>query len=90
MARISSSTESSENRARVLWEFFDRAFLRLGLLDGSAGLAFAALSSASTLLEYLKLYELERAIARGERTPPVGARIEDTAALRSGALTSAR
>lgn len=44
---------------RVLWEFFDRAFLRLGLLDGSAGLAFAALSSASTLLEYLKLYELE-------------------------------
>jgi len=47
--------------ARVLWEFFDRAFLRLGFLDGSAGLTFAALSSANTLLKYLKLRELERA-----------------------------
>ena len=67
--------------ARVLWEFFDRAFLRLGFLDGSAGLTFAALSSANTLIKYLKLRELERAIARGERTPPQGVRIEDTAAL---------
>lgn len=67
--------------ARVLWEFFDRAFLRLGFLDGSAGLTFAALSSANTLLKYLKLRELERAIARGERLPPQGVRIEDTAAL---------
>jgi hypothetical protein len=67
--------------ARVLWEFFDRAFLRLGFLDGSAGLTFAALSSANTLLKYLKLRELERAIARGERMPPQGVRIEDTAAL---------
>jgi len=76
--------------ARVLWEFFDRAFLRLGFLDGSAGLTFAALSSANTLLKYLKLYELERAIARGERTPPEGVRIEDTAALRIRALLRAR
>ena len=59
--------------ARVLWEFFDRAFLRLGFLDGSAGLTFAALSSANTLLKYLKLRELERAIARGERIRPVSA-----------------
>jgi len=66
---------------RVLWEFFDRAFLRLGFLDGSAGLTFAALSSANTLLKYLKLRELERAIALGERRPPQGVRIEDTAAL---------
>jgi glycosyltransferase involved in cell wall biosynthesis len=76
--------------ARVLWEFFDRAFLRLGFLDGAAGLTFAALSSANTLLKYLKLRELERAIARGERTPPEGVRIEDTATLRIRALLRAR
>ena len=75
---------------RVLWEFFDRAILRLGFLDGSAGLTFAALSSASTLLKYLKLRELERAIAQGERMPPEGVRIEDTAALRIRALLGAR
>jgi glycosyltransferase involved in cell wall biosynthesis len=68
--------------ARVLWEFFDRAFLRLGFLDGSAGLTFAALSSANTLLKHLKLRELERAIALGERMPPEGVRIEDTATPR--------
>ena len=76
--------------ARVLWEFFDRAFLRLGFLDGSAGLTFAALSSANTLLKYLKLRELERAIALGERLPPESARIEDTATIRIRALLRAR
>jgi glycosyltransferase involved in cell wall biosynthesis len=76
--------------ARVLWEFFDRAFLRLGFLDGSAGLTFAALSSTNTLVKYLKLRELERAIARGERTQPQGVRIEDTAAIRVRALLGSR
>jgi hypothetical protein len=33
---------------------------------------------------------MERAIARGERTPPEGVRIEDTAALRIRALMRAR
>ncbi len=75
---------------RVAWEFFDRTFLRLGLLDGTAGLTFAALSAANTLLKYLKLRELERAIARGERMPPANARAEDTAVLRIRALTRAR
>ncbi len=42
---------------RVLWELFDRCFLRLGILDGSPGLTFAALSTANTLLKYLKLRE---------------------------------
>jgi glycosyltransferase involved in cell wall biosynthesis len=46
---------------RVAWEFFDRAFLRLGFLDGSAGLTFAALSTGNTLLKYLKLAEISRA-----------------------------
>jgi glycosyltransferase involved in cell wall biosynthesis len=76
--------------ARVAWEFFDRAFLRLGVLDGSVGLTFAALSSANTLLKYVKLRELVRAIARGERLPPQDARAEDTGVLRIRALTRAR
>jgi glycosyltransferase involved in cell wall biosynthesis len=71
---------------RVAWEFFDRAILRLGILDGTAGLTFAALSSANTLIKYLKLRELEDAIARGERLPPANARAEDTAVLRIRAL----
>ncbi|MEO8053602.1 MAG: glycosyltransferase family 2 protein [Acidobacteriota bacterium] len=71
---------------RVVWEFFDRAILRLGVLDGTAGLTFAALSSANTLVKYLKLRELEKAIARGERLPPANARAEDTAVLRIRAL----
>lgn len=75
---------------RVVWEFFDRAFVRLGVLDGTAGLTFAALSAANTLLKYLKLRELERAIASGERLPPVNARAEDTAVLRVRAATRAR
>lgn len=48
---------------RVSWEFFDRAVLRLGFLDGTAGLTFAALSAANTLLKYLKLRELEKKAA---------------------------
>jgi len=76
--------------ARVLWELFDRAVLRLGFLDGSAGLTFAGLSTASTLLKYLKLREMERAIAHGARTPPEGVRIEDTATLRIRATLGAR
>ena len=75
---------------RVAWEFFDRAFLRLGVLDGTAGLTFAALSAANTLLKYLKLRELERAIERGERTPPTNVRAEDTAVLRLRALLRLR
>ena len=46
---------------RVAWEFLDRAFLRLGILDGIAGLTFAALSAGNTLLKYEKLAELVRA-----------------------------
>jgi len=75
---------------RVAWDFFDRAFLRLGVLDGTAGLTFAALSAANTLLKYLKLRELERAIARGERLSPANARAEDTGVLRIRALTRRR
>jgi hypothetical protein len=51
---------------RVAWDFFDRAVLRLGFLDGTAGLTFAALSAGNTLLKYLKLRELETNAARGQ------------------------
>lgn len=45
---------------RVAWEFLDRAVLHLGLLDGTAGLTYAALSSGNTLFKYLKLRALLR------------------------------
>ena len=51
---------------RVAWDFFDRAVLRLGFLDGTAGLTFAALSAGNTLLKYLKLRELETNAARDQ------------------------
>ncbi|MBI4377009.1 MAG: glycosyltransferase family 2 protein [Elusimicrobia bacterium] len=41
------------------WEFFSRAVLRLGLLDGHAGLIWAALSAYHAWLKYAKLKELE-------------------------------
>lgn len=67
---------------RVAWDFFDRAVLRLGILDGTAGLTFAALSAGNTLLKYLKLRELERnpagdaeaETARAAETLSLGAR----------------
>jgi glycosyltransferase involved in cell wall biosynthesis len=54
---------------RVAWEFVDRAFLRLAVLDGAPGLTFAALSAANTLLKYLKLAELTEARARERALP---------------------
>ena len=43
-----------------LWEFFQRTVLRLGLHDGTAGLAWAGLSSFHTWLKYMKLRELSK------------------------------
>ena len=54
---------------RVAWEFVDRAFLRLAVLDGAPGLTFAALSAANTLLKYLKLAELTEERGRGRALP---------------------
>lgn len=45
---------------RVGWELFDRAVLRLGILDGREGLTWAMLSTGNTLLKNLKLRELWR------------------------------
>lgn len=46
------------------WEFFSRVVLKLGLLDGAAGVVWAGLSAFHGWLKYLKLRELER--NRGE------------------------
>jgi len=43
------------------WEFFARVILKLGLLDGTPGIAWAALSSFHTWVKYVKLREMERA-----------------------------
>ncbi|MHB2026453.1 MAG: glycosyltransferase family 2 protein [Elusimicrobiota bacterium] len=45
--------------ALLPWEFFSRAVLRLGVLDGHAGLIWAGLSAFHRWLKYAKLKELE-------------------------------
>ncbi|MBI5202948.1 MAG: glycosyltransferase family 2 protein [Elusimicrobia bacterium] len=42
------------------WELFVRLILKLGLLDGRAGVVYAGLSSFHTWIKYVKLRELER------------------------------
>jgi glycosyltransferase involved in cell wall biosynthesis len=42
------------------WEFFARAVLKLGLLDGYPGLVWAGLSAFHSWLKYVKLGELSR------------------------------
>lgn len=43
------------------WEFFARAVLKLGVLDGYPGLVWAGLAAFHSWLKYAKLRELERA-----------------------------
>lgn len=42
------------------WELFHRLVLRLGVLDGTPGVAWAGLSAFHTWVKYLKLRELQR------------------------------
>lgn len=42
------------------WEFFARAVLRLGILDGFPGLVWAGLSAFHSWLKYVKLGEMQR------------------------------
>jgi glycosyltransferase involved in cell wall biosynthesis len=42
------------------WEFFARAILKLGILDGYPGLVWAGLSAYHSWLKYVKLGELQR------------------------------
>lgn len=42
------------------WEFFARAVLKLGVLDGGAGLTWAALAAYHSWLKYAKLAEMQR------------------------------
>lgn len=43
-----------------LWEFFSRAVLKLGVLDGIPGLVWAGLSAFHSWLKYAKLKEMEK------------------------------
>ncbi len=43
------------------WEFFSRAFLKLGFLDGYQGLVWAGLSSFHSWLKYVKLGRMHKA-----------------------------
>jgi glycosyltransferase involved in cell wall biosynthesis len=42
------------------WEFFARAVLKLGVLDGRAGLVWAGLAAFHSWLKYVKLAEMQR------------------------------
>ncbi|OGS00351.1 MAG: hypothetical protein A3G41_02295 [Elusimicrobia bacterium RIFCSPLOWO2_12_FULL_59_9] len=42
------------------WEFFRRAVLQLGFLDGIAGISWAGLAAFHTWVKYIKLKELEK------------------------------
>lgn len=42
------------------WEFFARAFLKLGILDGYPGLVWAGLSSFHSWLKYVKLGRMQK------------------------------
>ncbi|MBI5629430.1 MAG: glycosyltransferase family 2 protein [Elusimicrobia bacterium] len=44
----------------LAWEFFCRAVLKLGFLDGQPGLVWAGLSAFHSWLKYVKLKELEK------------------------------
>ena len=44
------------------WEFFSRAFLKLGILDGFPGLLWASLSAFHSWLKYAKLSEMQKGI----------------------------
>lgn len=46
------------------WEFFARAFLKLGILDGYPGLVWAGLSSFHSWLKYVKLGRMYREISK--------------------------
>ncbi|HBL19106.1 MAG: hypothetical protein A2X36_16250 [Elusimicrobia bacterium GWA2_69_24] len=50
-----------------LWEFFARAVLKLGVLDGTPGIVWAGLSAFHTWVKYLKLRELGSGAREGSR-----------------------
>jgi hypothetical protein len=56
------------------WEFFSRAILKLGILDGGPGLVWAGLSAFHSWLKYVKLGQLQKLKLKGDqsRQPPGG------------------
>ncbi len=51
---------------RPVFKFLEVYFLKLGFLDGSAGLIIAVTSSYAMFVRYVKLRELERAMSKKE------------------------
>lgn len=49
---------------RPLFTFFDRYFIRLGILDGLAGYVISVMEAYGVFLKYLKLYELQKKLMR--------------------------
>ena len=59
--RFAAGRRFSSWRHLILpWEFFARAVLKLGFLDGFPGLVWAGLSAFHSWLKYVKLGELQR------------------------------
>jgi glycosyltransferase involved in cell wall biosynthesis len=59
--RFAAGSRFSRWRHLILpWEFFARAVLKLGLLDGFPGLAWAGLSAFHSWLKYVKLGEMQK------------------------------
>lgn len=49
---------------RPLFTFFDRYFIRLGILDGLAGYVISVMEAYGVFLKYLKLYEMQKKLMR--------------------------
>ena len=63
--RFAAGRRFSPWRHMILpWEFFARAVLKLGCLDGFPGLAWAGLSAFHSWLKYVKLGEMQRSSPR--------------------------
>lgn len=53
---------------RPLWRFFKQYILRLGFLDGTAGLVICTMSAFSVFLKYARIWELRRAHHNSDST----------------------
>jgi hypothetical protein len=56
---LSGRTFSAWNVFRIFWELFARLIIKLGVLDGKAGVIYAAMASHYAFLKSAKLYKSE-------------------------------
>lgn len=75
--RFAAGRRFSCRRHLILpWEFFARAVLKLGILDGFPGMAWAGLSAFHSWLKYVKLRELELLSSSASKIRP-GSKFQD-------------